>query len=350
MFTGLCHKRSPFNITLGIMYLLIILAGIFGNFLVVFIAYRNKEMHTTTNYLLCNLAVADFMSLVFCSIPMAVNLSNIRPSRLAGQFICKTLTGSFLSQMTKCAAFISLIFLATDRYYAITVPLNDTRFRLRKSSVGFAIGFSWTAAVMFCFPFVVWSDFNEESNRCLDPWAIEKASSMKPYIMTVALTFVGATCLLMYCYVQILRGIYITKTVCAGNIAAKDQTDLAAKKKLAATSVSVTVGFCACFSPSVFFQLYLALESAEKVKLDYDTLYVVHCLARFILYLGSSLNPLFYAFQSSSYRKNLFIFSTKKITSTVGVAVPVGGIEMDNVSRTVGALSKMSAFPKKEPT
>ena len=334
VFTGLCHKRSPFNITLGIMYLLIMAAGMFGNFLVIFIAYKNKDMHTTTNYLLCNLALADFMSLVFCAIPMAVDLSNIHASRLAGQFLCKTLTGSFLSQLAKCAAFISLIFLATDRYYAIIAPLNDTRLRLRRSNVGFAIGFTWVAAFMFCFPFVVWSEFNEQSNRCLDPWAIEKASSMKPYITTVALTFVGATCLLMYCYVQILRGIYITKTVCSGNVAAIDQTDLGVKKKLAVTSVSVTVGFSTCFSPSVFFQLYLALESTEK--LDYETLYAVHCLARFILYLGSSLNPLFYAFQSSSYRKNLKLFFTKKITSTVGVAVAVGGIEMAGLRKPNG--------------
>ena len=108
-------------------------------------------------------------------------------------------------------------------------------------------------AVVVNVPFVVLSEFNEVTNRCSHPWTIEKAASEKPYITTVALTFVVVFCLLVYCYAQILRGIYITETVCSGNVAAGEVTQMKAKKKLAVISVSVTVSFCICYAPSVFF-------------------------------------------------------------------------------------------------
>ena len=55
------------------------------------------------------------------------------------------------------------------------------------------------------------------------------------------------------------------------------------------------------------------------MKLNYETLYVVHSVVRFILFLASSLNPLFYAFQSSSYRENLKRISILNRSPAVGV-------------------------------
>ena len=317
------------------MYLLNTVVGIVGNFLVVFIVYKNKNMQTTTNYLLSNLAAADFMSLILCPIPLAVDLSNNHIGGRTGQFICKVFTGGFLSQLAKSVAFSSIIVLATERYYAIMAPF-DTRFNISKDNVGLAIGIIWATAMVICGPFVIWSEFDEESNRCLDPLSLEKASSMKPYITAVVVTFVCVAYILFYCYAQILRGIYITKTVCSENVAVSDQTQLVAKKKLAVMSVSVTISFCTCYAPSVFFQQYLAFANSEEVILNYETLYFVHSVLRFILYLGSSLNPLVYAFQSSSYRKNVKHVFIVKRRATVGV-IAVNEIEMANGRRQAGA-------------
>lgn len=328
VFSSYYLSQSPFNITLGMMYLLNIMVGIIGNFLVAFIVYKNRDMHTTTNYLLSNLAVADLVSLFFCPIPLVVDVTNSHVSGNAGQFVCKVFTGSFLSQIAKCAAFTTLIFLATERYYAIASPF-ETRFILRKDNVSFAIGLSWVLGVTISIPFVVFSEFNEESKRCFHPWTIEKASSMRAYIITVAVAFVGVTCLLVYCYAQILRGIYVTRTVCSESVAASTQTQLKAKRKLAMTSVMVTVSFCICYSPSVFFQLYLAFAETEKMTVNYGTLYIVQSIFRFILYFGSSSNPLIYAFQSSSYRENLKQICTIKRNQRVGVSA-VCELELQN--------------------
>ena len=317
-FSSLYHSFSPFNITLGLFYLLNIVVGFVGNFLVVFIVYRNKNMHTTTNYLLTNLAAADFIALFFCSIPLVVDLSNSHVTGHGGQFICKVFTGNFLSQWPKSAAFTTLILLATDRYFAIVRPF-ETRFKLRKDNVGSAIGIVWITSLLCCLPFVAVSEFNETLRRCLNPWAIEKALSMKPYIMVIASTFVGVACLLIYCYAEILKGIYITKTVCSGQVGVTDPVQLTAKKKLTVISVSITLSFCICYAPSVFFQLYLAFNDFKLLEKNYESLYVIQKAVRFILYLGSSVNPLLYAFQSSRYRNNLKSILTLKRSPRVNV-------------------------------
>ncbi|XP_068741891.1 galanin receptor 2a-like [Montipora capricornis] len=323
VFSSYHNSKSAFNVTLWTLQEMIVVVGIIQNALILFIVLKNKTMHTTTNYLLANLAAADLVSLIFCPIRMALDITDNHIGGMAGQVICKAFTGNFLPKLAKCAGFTSLIFLATDRYNAIATPFI-IRYRLTKNNIGFAIGLTWALAVTFCLPFVIWSDFNEKTKRCLDPWSIEKGASMKIYIMAINIMFLGGACLLMFCYVQILRGIFITRTICSGNVACGDHAQLAAKKKLAQTSLVVSVSFCTCYSPSLFFQLYLALtapETVETVNQNYETMYVVHSLASFILLLGSCLNPLLYAFQSSNYRENLKrIFTKKTRRCTVGPA------------------------------
>lgn len=51
--------------SLGVFSILLI-TGLVGNFLVMFVVLRNESMRTMTNYFLVNLALSDFMVLLFC--------------------------------------------------------------------------------------------------------------------------------------------------------------------------------------------------------------------------------------------------------------------------------------------
>ena len=314
------NSSSTFNVVLWTIYAFIVVTGIFQNVIILFIVCKNKTMHTTTNYLLSNLAAADLVSLIVLPVSMVVNITGINLSGITGQVVCKAFTGNFLLKVPKTAGFSSLIFLATDRYYAIATPF-DIRFRLTKDNVGFAIGLTWALAVPVCLPFVIWSEFNEGTKHCLGPWSIEKAVANRFYIATIAALFVGGSGLLIYCYGQILRGIFITRTVCSGNIHGNDHVQLRAKKKLTVTSLAVSVSFWICYSPSICFQLCVAFISPETVRNNYEMFYVLHSLGKLVLFLGSSLDPLLYAFQSFSYRKNLKAIFTKERKARVQEAV-----------------------------
>lgn len=59
--------RDPLSIILpiSICYFIIFVTGILGNVITCFVIAKNKTMHTATNYYLFNLAVSDFLVLIF---------------------------------------------------------------------------------------------------------------------------------------------------------------------------------------------------------------------------------------------------------------------------------------------
>ena len=63
--------------------------GLVGNILVCVAVYRNHTMRTVTNYFLVNLAVADFMVLLFC-LPATV-LWDVTETWFLGDALCKIL-------------------------------------------------------------------------------------------------------------------------------------------------------------------------------------------------------------------------------------------------------------------
>lgn len=50
---------------ISVCYLVIFITGILGNVITCFVIAKNKTMHTATNYYLFNLAVSDFLVLIF---------------------------------------------------------------------------------------------------------------------------------------------------------------------------------------------------------------------------------------------------------------------------------------------
>lgn len=61
------YEKIPTCILLPItiFYCFIFVAGIVGNLSICIVIAKNKSMHTATNYYLFNLAVSDFMLLLF---------------------------------------------------------------------------------------------------------------------------------------------------------------------------------------------------------------------------------------------------------------------------------------------
>lgn len=59
--------RDPLSVILPITicYLFIFIAGVLGNVVTCIVIAKNKTMHTATNYYLFNLAVSDFLVLMF---------------------------------------------------------------------------------------------------------------------------------------------------------------------------------------------------------------------------------------------------------------------------------------------
>ncbi|KAL3287942.1 hypothetical protein HHI36_002398 [Cryptolaemus montrouzieri] len=79
---------KPWTWVLIFFHFLVFIVGIVGNFLVCVAVYRNHTMRTVTNYFIVNLAVADFLVILFCLPPSVV--WDVTSTWFFGIFMCKT--------------------------------------------------------------------------------------------------------------------------------------------------------------------------------------------------------------------------------------------------------------------
>lgn len=56
----------PATILLGHAYSILLIIGFFGNSMMIYGILSNTEMHSTTNFLMANMAIADWLTIVIC--------------------------------------------------------------------------------------------------------------------------------------------------------------------------------------------------------------------------------------------------------------------------------------------
>jgi len=316
---SLYNSLSPFNVALVVLYSIIVVVGLTGNSLVIAIVYKTRSMFTPTNILLANVAAADFISLLWCPIPLVIGLSGTNISGETADYVSKFFTGYSVTCLTVSVTYLSLTVLAVERFHAIVKPFNSA-LALTNNRMRYVVGFIWIIAAVFSLPGFILSEYNKQLGRCLDPWTLEKAGSIKwLYVLSLIASFFFSGCL-FYCYFQILKGIFINRTVCSAETVSSRQSNVKEKRKLALISFTVTVAYYLCYLPFLVFELYIAFLPYQAILDNYEDLYKVYRIVGFVMYVNSCLNPFFYGFQSSNYRKNfirLFARKTKLGNSSV---------------------------------
>ena len=79
--------------------------------------------------------------------------------------------------------------LAVERFHAIVKPFNSA-LALTNNRMGHVIGFIWIMAAALSLPGFIYSEYDEQLGRCLDPWTLEKAGSVQwLFVMQLGLSF-----------------------------------------------------------------------------------------------------------------------------------------------------------------
>ena len=82
-----------------IVYVLVLISGLVGNFIVLYVILKNKDLKHFTNYFFANLSAADVFVLIFC-IPTAIHDIWAKDQWYMGKFFCK------LEKKTKFILFL----------------------------------------------------------------------------------------------------------------------------------------------------------------------------------------------------------------------------------------------------
>ena len=86
-----------------ILYVIVFVVGLTGNFLVCFAVWRNKHLQTITNMFLVNLAVADFMVILIVLPPTVV--VDVSETWFLGLYMCKIVSFLQVSDILYFMAF-----------------------------------------------------------------------------------------------------------------------------------------------------------------------------------------------------------------------------------------------------
>ena len=294
-------KSDTGDIALAVFYAVVILIGIFGNSLVIAVVWKTKTMHTTTNYLLVNLAASDILVLLWC--PSTYNFAVVGsfPDGQLGDYLCRFFTGDPMDTLCLGVTIFTLTVLAVERYQALVTPMT-AKYTLSKKSVIYAIAATWIISMLISIPDFIFTHVDHTTGKCVSPLGPEmdvRSGKATYVIIAISLYIFLPLVIITFSYFQILRGMFITHTICAGPAHGNSE-----KKKLAILIIAVTVVFYLLFLPFAIFVLHVALTKHFTTEHgENQTELTVLKVLTFLIVTNSSLNPVLYAFQSENYRR-----------------------------------------------
>ena len=259
--------------------------GFIGNILIIRIVHKTREMHTTTNYLLANLAVSDSVFILMSSFYFFGDPDFV--ASLNDDFIkisCKLIVVMYIS-ITSSA--LTLTLLAVERYHAILKPFRSNS-RLHEESIKRAIFVIWFLSIVIGFPGFFLVECSKKSS-CVGSLGVEIY-----YVIYSMFTAYIPTVVFLFCYGSLIKGLYFSGTILAENT----NEDNSEKRKLLVTFILATSGFVIGYGPiTVLDAVCLGMEISDGLFLKLFGIFIL--LFDIIL----CLNPVLYAFRSSNFKE-----------------------------------------------
>ncbi|XP_066302421.1 G-protein coupled receptor 54-like [Branchiostoma lanceolatum] len=277
----------------------IILVGVAGNSLVIFVIFRIGEMRTVTNYYIANLATTDLAFLVLC-LPITAVIYAV-PSWPFGLVMCKL--NNYLIQVTLTATCLTLAALSMDRFCAIVLPIRSMGFRQPRTAVAVSI-FIWMVSFLLSIPVAIVRDLVTVTWRghvlvlCREPSWSSAAAQSAYALYTVVITY--------------LIPLLICMVACAWNVrhlcrrarlqACRHEHRTFQTRRVAMMVVGVVVLFAVCWLPNNVMNLYRLMNRDYKPNTAF---YRLKMAALCLSYANSAMNPFVYTLVGESFRRNL---------------------------------------------
>ncbi|KRT81605.1 G protein-coupled receptor [Oryctes borbonicus] len=116
--TPLNPEENSWQIPVNIALCLTVIIGLLGNISVCLVILKNKTLHTSTNYYLFSLAIADLLIIIFSLIPWT--MKTLLRRDVLKVYIC--VGKKVASKMGYFAALLTILAFTIERYLAVCHP------------------------------------------------------------------------------------------------------------------------------------------------------------------------------------------------------------------------------------
>ncbi|NXG12969.1 NMUR2 protein, partial [Grallaria varia] len=296
-------RRSYLFLPMALVYTLIFVVGVVGNFLVCLVILKHQNMKTPTNYYLFSLAVSDLLVLLF-GMPLEVYEMWSNYPFLFGPVGCYLKTALF---ETVCfASILSVTTLSVERYIAILHPfrakLKSTRRRALRTIVVL-----WVLSVLFALPNTGTHGIMLQNfpNGTLIPGSATCTVVMPLWIyncivqITSLLFYVlpmGVISVLYYLMGLRLKG---DETLEVEEMAVNVQRP--SRKSVTKMLFVLVIVFAICWAPFHIDRLFFSfvVEWTEPLANIFN---LIHVVSGVFFYLSSATNPIIYNLLSQRFR------------------------------------------------
>jgi len=109
-------------------YCILLVLSVLSNVYVIAIVFRNKQMRTTINYLIVNMAISDLVGSIAAISPTLAFLHNMSFQWMVGgrfgSALCKI--ASFTRDVSISVSIMSMVAIGFDRFFAVVFPMSVT--------------------------------------------------------------------------------------------------------------------------------------------------------------------------------------------------------------------------------
>uniref|UniRef100_A0A3Q3GP19 Urotensin-2 receptor n=1 Tax=Labrus bergylta TaxID=56723 RepID=A0A3Q3GP19_9LABR len=273
---------STFGTLLSVVYII----GVSGNVYTLVVMCHSIRFATSMYISIINLALADLLYL--STIPFVVSTYFLKDWYF-GDVGCRILLS--LDLLTMHASIFTLTVMCTERYLAVTKPLDTVR-RSKSYRKGLAWGV-WLLSLVLTLPMMIMVTQTTKNTpeggvkrMCAPTWA---PLAYKVYVTVLFGTSIMAPGLIIgYLYVKLAR---------AGN-------KRSPKQKVLIMIFTIVLVFWACFLPFWIWQL-LPLYHTKPLSLASQTHTCINYLVASLTYSNSCINPFLYTLLTKNYREYL---------------------------------------------
>ncbi|KAK9973981.1 hypothetical protein ABG768_022094 [Culter alburnus] len=301
------RSQSPMPLTdawlVPVFFTLIMLVGLVGNLLVIYVVVKNQQMKTVTNLYIVNLATTDILFLV-CCVPFTATLYTL-PSWIFGDFMCRLV--NYLQQVTAQATCITLSAMSVDRFYVTVYPLQSLHHRTPQMALTVCTTI-WICSLLLSVPIALYQHTESSfwfgpQTYCTEafPSLIHKRAYILYSFLAVYLLPLITICM---CYTFMIKrmGQATVEPVHGCNQLQRPAERVeAVRTRVSRMVVVMVLLFIVCWGP---IQILILLQAfcSEDVSHSY-TLYKLKIWAHCMSYSNSSINPVIYAFMGANFRK-----------------------------------------------
>ncbi|KAI6218073.1 G-PROTEIN-RECEP-F1-2 domain-containing protein [Aphelenchoides besseyi] len=289
-------RPIPIEYAFVFVYCCLMVVGVIGNCLVVYVVLRNKAMRDSSiNLYLGNLAMADLLVLTICLPPTIA--TDVTKTFWLGVVCCKTIL--FFQNTSVYVSILTLTTVALERWRAVSNPLAAPIWRTQK-----VIPCLWITAAILSLPEpltlqIFPADYERKNikttwgTRCAPDWSL---GFQQKYQLI-------QTCLLFFVPLLIITGLCIHMSIILRRKALQiGERQIRSRKRATRILITVTLLFGISYLP-VHAHNILSAFQIDPHEPTLVAIAVRKFIPRLFSYSASSLNPIVYSLSSEKFRK-----------------------------------------------